>query len=377
MAMGIVTKTAIAAAAAVMLSACASSGGGGSSGTNQDSVTDFMGCVMLAALGLICNAQDQQATQQNSAGASTSSQSAGSSQIQRTYDNTPAQPLTTWSELAGWKVKTWGLTTYVQYRQSPLDPSADTSARQIVSASYLADYWSYDYEHQTIVWYDTDGKLKFAHQFGDITDTGLAPLGQAGVDVGVTPANQGEDTQSPFASLTGRAVALMSNPHALGWEYQTFGVWNDGGSDFGVSYAESYGVATPGSAVPTSGNATFNGKLSGFHISGEGRGSIAVADITVTADFNTRTLGFESSSTVLTRDTNTAVAARDLDLSGSLTYAPGTGTFRGSLQNSGGTLSGPAKGRFYGPTAQELGGIFTVQSSTTVETLTGAFGAKR
>jgi hypothetical protein len=40
-------------------------------------------------------------------------------------------------------------------------------------------------------------------------------------------------------------------------------------------------------------------------------------------------------------------------------------------------MSGASKGQFYGPTAQELGGVFTLKSPTTAETFTGAFGGKR
>jgi hypothetical protein len=40
-------------------------------------------------------------------------------------------------------------------------------------------------------------------------------------------------------------------------------------------------------------------------------------------------------------------------------------------------MSGASKGQFYGPTAQELGGVFTLKSPTTAEMFTGAFGGKR
>jgi hypothetical protein len=40
-------------------------------------------------------------------------------------------------------------------------------------------------------------------------------------------------------------------------------------------------------------------------------------------------------------------------------------------------MSGRSNGQFYGPAAQELGGVFSLKSSTTMETLTGAYGAKR
>ena len=45
--------------------------------------------------------------------------------------------------------------------------------------------------------------------------------------------------------------------------------------------------------------------------------------------------------------------------------------------NAAGTMSGASKGKFYGPKAEELGGVFVVKSPSTVETFTGAYGAKR
>jgi hypothetical protein len=40
-------------------------------------------------------------------------------------------------------------------------------------------------------------------------------------------------------------------------------------------------------------------------------------------------------------------------------------------------MSGTSNGQFYGPAAQELGGVFALKSATTVETFVGAYGAKR
>jgi hypothetical protein len=73
----------------------------------------------------------------------------------------------------------------------------------------------------------------------------------------------------------------------------------------------------------------------------------------------------------------TAAAAPNLNLNGSLSYLPSSSSFNGTLTNSAGTMSGASKGQFYGPAAQELGGVFTLKSPTTVETFTGAYGAKR
>jgi hypothetical protein len=177
--------------------------------------------------------------------------------------------------------------------------------------------------------------------------------------------------------LATRDIGLVANPYVLGWEYQSFGVWNSNVPGAGTVGATSFGAATPGSAVPISGAATFTGKLAGLYVSPTGQGSLAAADLTVNANFNTRSLSFASSGTTITRDLVTATAAPNLNLNGTLTYSPGSSTFTGALVNAGSTMSGSSKGQFYGPTAQELGGVFAVKSSTTVETLVGAFGAKR
>jgi len=134
---------------------------------------------------------------------------------------------------------------------------------------------------------------------------------------------------------------------------------------------------TPVSAVPTSGTATFSGKLSGLYISPAGQGSIAAAELSVNANFSTRSLSFASSGTTITRDLVTASAAPNLNLGGTLIYSPASNTFTGTLTNAGGTMSGSSTGRYYGPAAQELGGVFTVKSATSVETFAGAYGGKR
>jgi hypothetical protein len=183
---------------------------------------------------------------------------------------------------------------------------------------------------------------------------------------------------SPFTGILTQNVALVANPYQLGWDYQSFGVWDHHTATFDpIVTLLSFGAATRGLAVPAVGTATFSGKLAGFYVSSAGQGSIATADLTVNADFSSRSLSFASSDTFVTRDLSTSIAAPHLNLSGTLTYSPGTSTFAGTLVNAGGTMSGSSKGRFYGPAAQELGGVFTVKSATTVETLAGAYGAKR
>jgi hypothetical protein len=225
--------------------------------------------------------------------------------------------------------------------------------------------------------YDAKGELNFLPRLFSESGTWfqrdstnmstLAPIGQPGIDVVL-------ETWLPSAFS---ANVVVANPHALGWNYQSFGVWDD--HDFGTStlYLKSFGAATPAAAVPTTGSATFSGKLAGLYVSPNGEGSIATAELKVDANFATRSLSFASTGTTTTRDRQTATAAPNLNLSGTLTYSPGQTAISGTLTNAGGTMSGSTNARYYGPAAQELGGVFALKSPKTVETFAGAYGAKR
>jgi hypothetical protein len=210
----------------------------------------------------------------------------------------------------------------------------------------------------------------------------LAAAGAPGIDVGLTVIPDGAKLPySPFTSVPTTHFALVANPKVMGWEYQSFGVWNDnnpyriGGSGVFTAGA-SFGAGTPASAVPTTGSATFTGKLAGLYFGPSGQGATALANVTLQADFANRSLGFASTGTTLTRDLATASAASHLDLGGTLRYSPGSNSFSGTLTNAGGNLSGPSHGRFYGPAAQEAGGVFALTSGGK-EALIGGYGTKR
>lgn len=186
----------------------------------------------------------------------------------------------------------------------------------------------------------------------------LAALGQAGIDR--------------------HRNGVYANPYALGWNYQSFGAWNEQQPGGGAVFAAaSFGQASPGSAVPTTGNATFVGKAAGFYVSPTGEAALAVSELAVKADFSARSLGLATSGTTVSSDLRTPRAAPHLDVSGTLTYAAGASRFTGTLRNAGGTMSGATSGQFYGPAAQELGGAFSLKSGSTRESYTGAYGGKR
>ena len=193
--------------------------------------------------------------------------------------------------------------------------------------------------------------------------------------------------KNPFVEGASGAMVLAVNPNWLSWNYQSFGVWDVEINGNRYIDALTFGAPSAATVVPTTGNATFNGVLGGLYISPAGQGSLARANLRVEVDFAARTLGFASTATTLTRDlfttrfgastTSKFTTAPNLDLSGTLRYDAGSASFSGTLANAAGTLSGTSAGKFYGPTAQELGGAFRVRAASGVETFTGAYGAKR
>jgi hypothetical protein len=285
------------------------------------------------------------------------------------------------------KFSTW--TGFVsQYTESPA--AIWTSNGYTVSGSVItpSDVRYFVFDAAAIVAFDADRRFSQLSMYADSYDLpglgfgdrfmSLAAIGEPGFDFALRSTFF--SGTSPFLALSptnGDAIALAANPFALGWDYQSFGVW-DSPSRFGPQItAATFGAPTPASAVPTSGTATFTGKLGGLYVSSSGEGSVATGNVTMNADFGARSLAFTSTGTVTTRDLATTVPATNLDLSGTLTYVPGSSTFSGVLNNAGGTLSGQSTGRFYGPGAQELGGVFSVRSPTTSELFAGAYGARR
>jgi hypothetical protein len=68
----------------------------------------------------------------------------------------------------------------------------------------------------------------------------------------------------------------------------------------------------------------------------------------------------------------------NLNLTGPFTYGPGSNAFAGPV--SAGSVSGlnpgTASGRFYGPGAEEIGGVCSLHGSG-VSRMVGGFGGKR
>ena len=189
---------------------------------------------------------------------------------------------------------------------------------------------------------------------GDLLESG--PYGAAGVS---------ENQQN--------AVIAISGDGTRGWEYQAFGVWSTGGgTGRGTAGAGSFGAATAPADVPTTGTGNFTGLSGGLYLDSAGTTSVVGSDMTATADFGNRSIAF---ATTNTRDIVSGASKSDLNLAGTLNYSAGANQFTGAVTPNAGAMTGSATGKFYGPSAIEIGGTFALTDGSSV--YFGAFGGKR
>jgi hypothetical protein len=179
------------------------------------------------------------------------------------------------------------------------------------------------------------------------------------------------------AGRTPSAAILAANPSEFGWNYQTFGVWAvEAGPETWTAGAMSVGAPTPGNALPTTGQFTFEGATSGAFVNSAGTPFSTAAQVRADVNFETRNIAFSTSRTTTVNLNNGKpdFDADSLNVSGTFSYAPGVNAFSGSLSAVNG-MTGQGSGRFYGPAAQEMGGVYRLQGQA--GSMIGGFGAKR
>lgn len=177
-------------------------------------------------------------------------------------------------------------------------------------------------------------------------------------------------------SANGQDYTLIANPFNFGWDYQTFGTWITGaGTGSGKVGNYSIGSPTTGASIPTTGTAAYTGATGGRYSSAAGLDYFFSSDLSAVANYATRSVALTSTSSVVSRDLLSQSSMNALNFTGSMTYAAATNSLTGTINTTGG-LSGTAKGQFYGPSANELGGSFTAAGGG-LEMFSGAFGAKK
>lgn len=185
-------------------------------------------------------------------------------------------------------------------------------------------------------------------------------------------------------------IAVFSDPYSVNaWNYQSFGVWSTGPINASTISAISFGAPTAGSAIPTSGTATYTGSVIGRYVAAAtdfigvaagtqfGMGASLQADV----NFGARQINMSISGTALLKQGDAPPPFADPRFDSltptTLSYAAGSNAFSGTVVSSSNPigLSGTVNGRFYGPAGQELGGTMSL-STAGGGALIGAFGAK-
>ena len=163
------------------------------------------------------------------------------------------------------------------------------------------------------------------------------------------------------------------------WNYQTMATWllTDEAKGTGRIGAMSVGNQTAVASIPTTSTATFTGVAEGMYITNSldlyGVSSV----VELKADFGHRSVVFTATeSKIHDIDTRTTSEKNDLNLTGTFTYSEDVNQLTTtSLSTTSGWTGGEATAKFYGPKAQEIGGVFSIRG-TGKQAYEGAFGAK-
>ncbi len=179
--------------------------------------------------------------------------------------------------------------------------------------------------------------------------------------------------------------SYFRSPAAAGWSYQTFGSFFGGANggylknrrDVLLGY-QSIGRPTKNSEMPTRDGADYTGITHAYYNSAQ-----VTAHNKIHADFGARTLSYETTDTSVLHTFGAfghVIEDRpDLNLNGAASWAEGTADFNGTMKAANG-LSGEMKGRFYGPAAEEIGGVYGLSGQDTngeAVHYVGGFGGRR
>jgi len=216
--------------------------------------------------------------------------------------------------------------------------------------------------------------------YGPTSLTGISIQSAQGASASLnTNAGDVISTTSSGSVLYGYNAArtttlLAPSVDYFGWNYQSYGVWVTGqGTGAGTVGAASVGSITPTTGIPATGTGSFTGNSIGMYVNSSGSAFYTVANMTANANFATQAVTFATTgTTTVNLATGVSASAPTLNLSSNMTYTGGT--LSGAI-TSGSGMSGSITGKFYGPTAQEIGGTYALSGGGS--SMFGGFGGKR
>ncbi|QMT36775.1 transferrin-binding protein-like solute binding protein [Neisseria wadsworthii] len=167
---------------------------------------------------------------------------------------------------------------------------------------------------------------------------------------------------------------------AAGWHYQTFAHYVDPKNGITHGY-QSIGDETVGTAMPTSGTATYKG-ISTAYLTENGKNDRQLtADVTAIADFAKKGIRFTTSNSHFHKLDNKGIRisekADGYNMKGTASWAADSNTFKGNIRTQNKAMSGTMTGKFYGAQAAEIGGTYGLKNGNNSQQLIGGYGAKR
>jgi hypothetical protein len=229
------------------------------------------------------------------------------------------------------------------------------------------------------------GASSATHTFGSSRQlTGLqinAPAGSVSWDSTLLGGGSVSCSNGVCTASRGSSEAATIDPYFVGWNYQSFGVWQTGPTTSGTFGAMSFGAPTPVGGLPTNVILIYNGLTAGVYVDATGRVFGTSASMSATVDFGpARSVAFSTSGTQVSTASGTTTLTPDLNLTGALNFSGSnqfTGTVKTNPVDPTFKLSGTATGRFYGPAAQEIGGVYNLTGTGPLQSMGGAFGGKK
>lgn len=181
---------------------------------------------------------------------------------------------------------------------------------------------------------------------------------------------------------------LIVDPYGSLFEYQSFGAWETIHEDYSGTKTVriglmSGGYITPVDDIPLDGTAAFDGFMVGYYVEPDGTPYVIVALTDIDVNFATDNMNFRTTQTQVIDIDSVLYDATDLNLAGTLNLYTvgevrgqyiqgGISTTRGSNE-----LTGMVDGYFYGPNAEEMGGLVYAVADTGIESIDASFGASR
>ena len=149
---------------------------------------------------------------------------------------------------------------------------------------------------------------------------------------------------------------VMHDPAAAGWAYQT-----------------------KLTALPANGTATYNGLTTAYVVKDDQSRQLT-ANVKAIVDFGLKGVRFETANSQFhSLDTNgrrVTEADEKYDMKGTAKWENGN-LFLGKVEAAAAGLKGNLSGKFFGPSAAEIGGTYGLQNKDGSEHLIGGYGAKR